>query len=136
MSTRRAVAYGAVWIGTQALWLSEAYKLEFLGQNVFFGLWIRGVDLRHWELLGSRRDHGRIRSLSISARYVCFDSVTQQIIQSVVQMDEFFCPVALDRRCSPWRSSVLHTCSSFWSIISFVKLSAPSRTSMTLLTSA
>ncbi|KAL1944684.1 hypothetical protein VTO73DRAFT_3114 [Trametes versicolor] len=43
MSTRRAVAYGAVWIGTQALWLSEAYKLEFLGQNVFFGLWIRGL---------------------------------------------------------------------------------------------
>ncbi|KAI0636726.1 glycosyltransferase family 50 protein [Trametes polyzona] len=43
MSTRRAFAYGAVWIGTQALWLSEAYKLEFLGQNVFFGLWVRGL---------------------------------------------------------------------------------------------
>ncbi|OSD08606.1 glycosyltransferase family 50 protein [Trametes coccinea BRFM310] len=43
MPTRRAVAFGAVWIGTQALWLSEAYKLEFLGQNVFFGLWIRGL---------------------------------------------------------------------------------------------
>ncbi|KAI0672972.1 glycosyltransferase family 50 protein [Trametes maxima] len=43
MSPRRAAAYGAVWIGTQALWLSEAYKLEFLGQNVFFGLWIRGL---------------------------------------------------------------------------------------------
>ncbi|PIL24220.1 hypothetical protein GSI_13973 [Ganoderma sinense ZZ0214-1] len=40
---RRALAYGAVWIGTQALWLSEAYKLEFLGQNVFFGLWVRGL---------------------------------------------------------------------------------------------
>ncbi len=43
MSTRRAVADGVVWIGTQALWLSEAYKLEFLGQNVFFGLWVRGL---------------------------------------------------------------------------------------------
>ncbi|KAI0647310.1 glycosyltransferase family 50 protein [Trametes meyenii] len=43
ISSRRAAAYGAVWIGTQALWLSEAYKLEFLGQNVFFGLWIRGL---------------------------------------------------------------------------------------------
>ncbi|KAI1794599.1 glycosyltransferase family 50 protein [Ganoderma leucocontextum] len=43
MSGRRALAYGVVWIGTQALWLSEAYKLEFLGQNVFFGLWVRGL---------------------------------------------------------------------------------------------
>ncbi|TFK86035.1 glycosyltransferase family 50 protein, partial [Polyporus arcularius HHB13444] len=43
MSSRRALAYGAVWIGTQALWLAEAYKLEFLAQNVFFGLWIRSL---------------------------------------------------------------------------------------------
>ena len=32
-----------MWIGTQALWLSGAYKLEFLGENVFYGLWARGV---------------------------------------------------------------------------------------------
>ncbi|KAF8077581.1 glycosyltransferase family 50 protein [Lyophyllum atratum] len=42
-SRRRALAYAGVWIGTQALWLSEAYKLEFLGRNVFFGLWMRGL---------------------------------------------------------------------------------------------
>ncbi|KIM48690.1 glycosyltransferase family 50 protein [Hebeloma cylindrosporum] len=39
----KAILYGAVWFGTQALWLSEAYKLEFLGQNVFFALWLRGL---------------------------------------------------------------------------------------------
>lgn len=32
-----------VWIGTQALWLNEAYKLEILGRNVFFELWVRGL---------------------------------------------------------------------------------------------
>ncbi|KAJ7046985.1 glycosyltransferase family 50 protein [Mycena alexandri] len=37
------VAYISVWVGTQALWLHEAYKLEFLGENVFFGLWVRGL---------------------------------------------------------------------------------------------
>ncbi|KAK0483711.1 glycosyltransferase family 50 protein [Armillaria novae-zelandiae] len=43
MSTRKAFTCLAVWIGVQALWLSEAYKLEFLGQNVFLGLWLRGL---------------------------------------------------------------------------------------------
>ncbi|KAG6833092.1 hypothetical protein H0H87_011503 [Tephrocybe sp. NHM501043] len=40
---KRALTYGAVWVGTQALWLAEAYRLEFLGQNVFFGLWVRSL---------------------------------------------------------------------------------------------
>jgi phosphatidylinositol glycan class M len=39
---RSALLLG-VWIGTQALWLSEAYKLEFLGEDVFFGLWVRSL---------------------------------------------------------------------------------------------
>ncbi|KAJ7087866.1 glycosyltransferase family 50 protein [Mycena epipterygia] len=43
MSRRKAIACVGVWVGTQALWLSEAYKLEFLGHNVFFGLWVRGL---------------------------------------------------------------------------------------------
>ncbi|KAG6897133.1 hypothetical protein C0992_003913 [Termitomyces sp. T32_za158] len=40
---RRALAYVVVWVGTQVLWLAHAYKLEFLGENVFFGLWIRSL---------------------------------------------------------------------------------------------
>lgn len=43
MSTRKAFTCLIVWVGVQALWLSEAYKLEFLGQNVFWGLWLRGL---------------------------------------------------------------------------------------------
>ena len=43
MSAREAAQLGALWIGTQALWLSEAYKLEFFGDNVFYGLWARSV---------------------------------------------------------------------------------------------
>jgi len=39
----RATALLLVWIGTQALWLSEAYKLEFLGKDVFLGLWVRSL---------------------------------------------------------------------------------------------
>jgi len=43
ITPRWIVAYIAVWFGTQALWLAEAYKLEFLGENVFLGLWLRGL---------------------------------------------------------------------------------------------
>lgn len=38
-----AICYTAVWFALQGLWLGEAYKLEFLGENVFFGLWVRGL---------------------------------------------------------------------------------------------
>ena len=50
----------AVWFGTQALWLAEAYKLEFLGQNVFLGLWVRSllyVVGNAWVLAGIMGDY-------------------------------------------------------------------------------
>jgi len=43
ISVRKTATLIGVWAGTQALWLSEAYKLEFLGENVFYGLWVRGL---------------------------------------------------------------------------------------------
>ncbi|KAF6763833.1 GPI mannosyltransferase 1 [Ephemerocybe angulata] len=43
MSWRRAFSCIVVWAATQGLWLSEAYKLEFLGENVYFSLWVRGL---------------------------------------------------------------------------------------------
>ncbi len=43
LSRAKIILYIAIWVGTQALWLSEAYRLEFLGENVFFALWVRGL---------------------------------------------------------------------------------------------
>jgi len=58
----RALAYLAVWFGTQALWLGEAYKLEFLGEPVFYGLWVRSLIyvLGHtWVLAGIMQGYER-----------------------------------------------------------------------------
>ncbi|KAF8503592.1 glycosyltransferase family 50 protein [Russula emetica] len=35
--------YLACWMGTQVLWLSQAYRVEFLGEPIFFRLWICSV---------------------------------------------------------------------------------------------
>lgn len=43
VSFGKTVALVGMWAGTQALWLSEAYRLEFLGENVFYSLWMRGL---------------------------------------------------------------------------------------------
>jgi len=54
--------YTIVWIGTQALWLSEAYQLEFMGGNVFLGLWIRGLIYvvgNCWVLAGIMGGYGK-----------------------------------------------------------------------------
>jgi len=44
LSLLRLCTMLAIWIGSQAAWLNEGYKLEFLGKNVFYpGLFIGNV---------------------------------------------------------------------------------------------
>ncbi|KAF9053902.1 glycosyltransferase family 50 protein [Hymenopellis radicata] len=43
MSRRKGLALVTVWAAVQGLWLSEGYQLEFMGKNVFFSLWARGL---------------------------------------------------------------------------------------------
>lgn len=43
INLQRSLLYLGVWIATQALWLAEGYQLEFLGKDVYYGLWLRGL---------------------------------------------------------------------------------------------
>ena len=38
-----SVKYLTCWMGTQVLWLSQAYRVEFLGEPIFFRLWICSI---------------------------------------------------------------------------------------------
>ncbi|KAG5219995.1 glycosyltransferase family protein [Salix suchowensis] len=62
LTRSQVIAYISVWFGTQALWLSEAYKLEFLGGDVFLGLWVRSLVYvlgNGWVLAGLMRAYVR-----------------------------------------------------------------------------
>ncbi|KAH9966634.1 glycosyltransferase family 50 protein [Russula dissimulans] len=43
MSWSSAVKYFTLWMGVQVLWLSQAYRVEFLGEPIFFRLWICSI---------------------------------------------------------------------------------------------
>lgn len=43
LSTKEAVLMTIVWIGSQAIWLTIAYRLEFLGEAVFLELWLASI---------------------------------------------------------------------------------------------
>ncbi|KAL8290648.1 hypothetical protein RQP46_002906 [Phenoliferia psychrophenolica] len=43
LSPARGISLLAVWIGGQALWLSQAYRLEMLGEPTYRNVWAAGV---------------------------------------------------------------------------------------------
>ncbi|KAL0946705.1 hypothetical protein HGRIS_012892 [Hohenbuehelia grisea] len=65
LTTLKAIACLLVWICTQALWLAEAYQLEFLGENVYLGLWARSLVyvLGNGWVLASIMKHYNVNSL-------------------------------------------------------------------------
>ena len=44
-SARRVVGLIILWVGAQALWLSQAYQLEFLARDKFVTLWLSSIAL-------------------------------------------------------------------------------------------
>lgn len=43
MSIRTRIALPVAWFASQGLWLWFAYRLEFLGENTFFSVWVAGI---------------------------------------------------------------------------------------------
>ncbi|KAF8506173.1 GPI mannosyltransferase 1 [Hysterangium stoloniferum] len=43
LSIRDASLMVAIWVGSQAIWLSTAYRLEFLGEQVYLPLWLASM---------------------------------------------------------------------------------------------
>jgi phosphatidylinositol glycan class M len=43
VSAYKAAWMIGLWVGSQALWLSQGYRLEFLGETVFVPLWAAGI---------------------------------------------------------------------------------------------
>ncbi|KAI9509349.1 glycosyltransferase family 50 protein [Russula earlei] len=43
LSLSSFVKYFVCWMGTQVLWLSQAYRVEFLGEPIFFRLWVCSI---------------------------------------------------------------------------------------------
>ncbi|KWU42168.1 hypothetical protein RHOSPDRAFT_9708, partial [Rhodotorula sp. JG-1b] len=43
MSWRRAAVIGTLWIAGQAVWLSQAFRLEMLGESVFVQVWSASI---------------------------------------------------------------------------------------------
>ncbi|POY69951.1 hypothetical protein BMF94_7043 [Rhodotorula taiwanensis] len=43
MSARRTAVVGVIWIGGQAIWLSQAYRLEMLGESVYLRVWSASI---------------------------------------------------------------------------------------------
>ncbi|WAQ88462.1 hypothetical protein PtA15_9A589 [Puccinia triticina] len=43
LSTSESIAVAAIWVSTQAIWLSQAYRLELLGEPRFRAVWLSSI---------------------------------------------------------------------------------------------